>query len=101
MIGKDDDTINTITESGDLEWVTGRHPDTHFGLLRLNGAILYEILHDADEDNYTVWWTPEESEEPVYLWSFYRLDRARAYVEKRERENRERYASFNYVSDSE
>lgn len=102
MIGKDDDTIKTevVTESGDLEWVIPEEDEyTHLGLLRLNGAILYEIVYDLEKGTHTVWWTPEEVEEPVYLWTFHRLDRAKAYIDKRERDNREQYASYNYTSD--
>lgn len=81
-------SLAAIETSGDLEWITPRH-GICFGILRLNGAILYQI--NLDEDLYTVWWSPEEIEEPLYLWSFYLLEKAKAYVEKRERDNRAKY----------
>lgn len=84
-------TSMTVPEpAGDLIWMdTLATPELCLGLLRLNGAILYQIT--LDEGIWAAWWTPEGIEEPIYLWSFYHLEKAKAYVEKRERDNRAKY----------
>jgi len=81
-------SMAAIEVSGDLEWVSAQ-TGLCLGLLRLNGAILYQLI--LDEDVWSVWWTPEEMEDSIYLWSFYQLEKAKAYVEKRERDNRAKY----------
>lgn len=77
-------------ESVDLKWVLGNNEEKIlFGTLSLNGAILYEIVPEGD--TYNVWFTPEECEEPIYLWHFCDIEAAKRYVEKREKDTRATY----------
>jgi hypothetical protein len=84
-------TSLAVDASEYLEWASPNH-GICLGLLRSNGAILYEIL--LDEDRYIVWESPEGEEETTYLWSFYSLDKAKAYVAKRERNRTGGYSNF-------
>lgn len=86
-----------ITEPVDLKWVFNNGEDkVLFGTLSLNGAILYEVVPEGD--TFNVWFTPEECEEPIYLWHFCNIEDAKRYVEKREKDMRSTYTITTYSS---
>lgn len=84
----------------DLTWEFGVRNNKHYGL-SLNGAILYEITNEEEGEIYKVWFCPEETPNPIYLWSFFLLGAAKRYVDLREKKNRMNYTytSSTAISD--
>ncbi len=84
-------------EASEITWEFSIQDKKYYGILSLNGAILYEIT--VDGDMYRVWFSPEETPTPIYLWRFYMIDDAKRYVHLREKKNRMNYTYTSATSD--
>lgn len=85
--------------ASELTWEFSVHDKKHYGMLSLNGAILYEVTNEGE--TYKVWFCPEETPNPIYLWRFFLLADAKRYVDLREKKNRMNYTYTSSTATSD